>query len=107
MKRIMRATSAFLLFAMLASMLAACDTAAFSKMTDREKAKYIVEKTDEYYQKSIAQSAEISCEIEGEVNGVAIKMEIDGTSKRTVTDDGTDKMRFAFESLPDILSQYN
>ena len=94
MKRIMRATSAFLIFAMLASMLAACDTAAFSKMTDREKAKYIVEKTDEYYQKSIAQSAEISCEIEGEVNGVAIKMEIDGISKRTVTDDGTDKMRF-------------
>lgn len=96
MKKIIRTTSLFLLFAILLSSLISCggDKSAFEKMDDREKVKYAVEKTDKYYEKSLQQHAEISCEVTGEVNGVAIKMEIDGTSTRTVTNGDTDKMRY-------------
>lgn len=96
MKRQVRITSFILLLSILLYSLISCGgkNSAFEKMDDREKAKYIVEKTDEYYEKSIEQQATLSCEIEGEVNGIAIKMEIDGTSERTVTNAKTDKMRY-------------
>ena len=96
MKRQVRITSFILLLSILLSSLISCGgkNAAFEKMDDREKAKYIVEKTDEDYEKSVEQLATLSCEIEGEVNGVAIKMELDGTATRTVTNANTDKMRY-------------
>lgn len=96
MKKLIRATSFILLISILLSALISCgsDKSAFNKMDDREKAKYIVEKTDEYYKKGVEQLAEMTCEIEGEVNGVAIKMSMDGTSTTTVANAESDKMRF-------------
>lgn len=94
MKKSIRAMSMLLLFAMLATMLAACDTADFAKMTDREKAAYIIEKTDNYYKNGVEQTAEISCEIDGSVSDVAVKIRLDGTTKRTVTNAESDKMKF-------------
>lgn len=96
MKKYARITSFIILLSMLLSSMISCsgENAAFEKMNDREKAAYVLEKTDKFYEKNVEQLSEMSCEIEGEVNGVAIKMEINGTSTRTVTNSDTDKMRF-------------
>lgn len=96
MKKLTKATSIILLFAMLLSAMVSCgnDNSEFEKLDDRQKAVYVVEKTDEYYKNSVEQIAAISCEIDGTINGIAMKMELDGTAKRIVTNDGTDKMRY-------------
>ena len=96
MKKYARITSFIILLSMLLSSMISCsdENAAFEKMNDREKAAYVLKKTDTFYKKNVEQLSEMSCEIEGEVNGVAIKMEINGTSTRTVTNSDTDKMRF-------------
>ena len=92
MKNFMRATSAFLLFAMLATMLAACNGDPLKSLTDREKAELIMEKTNAAYSDKLVQTSEFSQVVEGTINAVETKTEISGSAKRTVLDATKDTM---------------
>ena len=92
MKNFIRATSAFLLFAMLATMLAACNGDPLKSLTDREKAELIMEKTNAAYSDKLVQTSEFSQVVEGTINAVETKTEISGSAKRTVLDATKDTM---------------
>ncbi len=94
MKKIIKVTSVILLFAMLLPSLISCGNAEFNKLDDRGKAAYIINKTNEHYKNSLKQSGDFTCVIEGKAGGVDIKIELDGSSKRAVSDADGDKMKF-------------